>query len=151
MLPEGGYDAVGQLTGNGVMIVGDAAGLLNLSLYKEGTNHAMESGKLAGETAVEAKKKGDFSRQGLAGYEEKLKQGVAYQDVLKYRDLPYIMKDCPDLLSLYPRKVTQMLVDYFTVTAEPKHETQKRARREFFSGVSKIKMARDLFKARKLL
>lgn len=44
MLPEGGYDAVGQLTGNGLLIVGDAAGLLNMSLYKEGTNHAMESG-----------------------------------------------------------------------------------------------------------
>ncbi|HNV86322.1 MAG TPA: FAD-dependent oxidoreductase [Candidatus Omnitrophota bacterium] len=40
LIPEGGYRAVPQLAANGVMIAGDAAGLVNMSLYKEGTNHA---------------------------------------------------------------------------------------------------------------
>jgi electron transfer flavoprotein-quinone oxidoreductase len=151
MLPEGGYDAIGELTANGVLIIGDAAGLLNMSLYKEGTNHAMESGKYAAEAVIRAKESGDFSKAGLASYEEKLGQGIALKDVEKYRDLPHILQDCPDVLSEYPRRVTQMLVDYFTVTNETKAETQKKARQTFFGGLSKLKMARDLFRARKLM
>jgi electron transfer flavoprotein-quinone oxidoreductase len=62
MIPEGGYDSIGELSANGLMIVGDSAGFVNMSLYKEGTNHAMHSGKLAAETAIKAKGKNDFSK-----------------------------------------------------------------------------------------
>jgi len=133
------------------MIVGDAAGLLNMSLYKEGTNHAMESGMYAGLAAAEAKEKGDFSQAGLGGYEQRLREGIALADVRKYKDLPDILHDAPELLSLYPRKVTQLLVDYFTVTAEPKSVVQKRAVKSFTQGVSKLKLLKDAWKARKLM
>ena len=53
LIPEGGYNKVPTLFGAGVMIVGDAAMLVN-NLHWEGTNLAMISGKLAGETAVAA-------------------------------------------------------------------------------------------------
>ncbi len=151
MLPEGGFDSIGQLAADGLMIVGDAAGLLNMSLYKEGTNHAMESGKLAGETAVAAKSKGDFSHAALADYETRLQESVALRDVKKYKDLPEILLGCPDVLSTYPDRMCQMMVDYFSVTGETKEEIQKRAQKKFFAGLSKFKMARDLFKARKLM
>ena len=151
MLPEGGYDCLGTLTGNGVMIVGDAAGLLNASLYKEGTNHAMESGRAAGLAAAEAKAAGDFSARGLAGYERRLREGPALQDLRKYRDLPDLLEHTPELLSLYPRKVTQLLVDFFTVTGEPKQVLQKRAIRTFLDGLPKVRFVRDLVRARKLL
>ncbi|MBU0678914.1 MAG: FAD-dependent oxidoreductase [Verrucomicrobia bacterium] len=151
MLPEGGYDAIGSLTANGVMIVGDAAGLLNMSLYKEGTNHAMESGMYAGQAAVAAKEKKDYSRSGLALYEEKLAEGIALKDVKKYKDLPDILTSAPELLSLYPKKINQLMVDYFTVNAEPKAVTQKAAMKNFMKDMSKIKLLRNAFKARKLM
>ena len=47
MIPEGGWHAMPQLSANGLLIAGDAAGLVNFSVYKEGTNLAMESGRLA--------------------------------------------------------------------------------------------------------
>lgn len=151
MLPEGGSRAVGELTGNGVMIVGDAAGLLNASLYKEGTNHAMESGLLAGTAAVEAKKSGDFSRTGLASYEAKMQDSIAMQDLRKYADLPDILSRTPGIFSLYPQKITDLLVDYFTVTEQPKTDIQKQAIKKFMTGLPKLQFVRDLFRARKVL
>ncbi len=151
LIPEGGYDCLGQLAGNGVMICGDAAGLVNMSLYKEGTNHAMESGKLAAETVIEAKGKGDFSYQALQAYEARLRDSIAWQDLEKYRNLPEIMDTTPEVLSTYPSKATQMLVDYFTVSLEPKKTIQKRAVKTFFKDLSKVQMAMKIFKARKLM
>jgi electron transfer flavoprotein-quinone oxidoreductase len=151
MLPEGGYGAIGALTANGLMIVGDSAGLLNMSLYKEGTNHAMESGRCAGLAAAAAKKAGDFSKQGLASYEENLRQGVVMHDLKKYSEVPDILSGTPGLFSTYPEKATQLMVDYFTVTSEPKSVIQKRAVRTFLSGLPKWQFVKDVIRARRVL
>lgn len=151
MLPEGGYDAIGELTGPGLLIAGDAAGLLNMSLYKEGTNHAMESGHYAGLAVVAARNTGDFSRVGLAGYEARLKEGVALRDLRKYSAVPDVLNGSPALFSIYPDKVTRLLVDYFTVTREAKSDIQKRAVRRFLHDLPKLQFLRDVFRARKML
>lgn len=151
LIPEGGYDSLPPFVGNGALLVGDAAGLVNMSLYKEGTNHAMESGRLAGEAVADAKEKGDFSAAGLASFETAMRAGAAVADLKKYRELPAILETTPELLGLYPDRVSRLLIDYFTVSGEPKAETQKRALKEFFAGLSKLKLVRDLIKARRLL
>lgn len=151
LIPEGGYDAVPQLAGNGVLIAGDAAGLVNMSLYKEGTNHAMESGSCAGETALDACRRGDFSRAALADYEHRLHRGIAMRDLEKSRRIPEILRESPELLSAYPRKVTRLLVDFFTMGLESKYETQRRATRDFLKGLPKLRFVRDLIRARKLV
>lgn len=56
--------------GNGIMLVGDAAGF-PCPLEAEGINYAMVSGKLAAETAVEAIAAGNTSASGLQPYEAK--------------------------------------------------------------------------------
>ncbi len=152
LIPEGGYDAVPELAGNGVMIVGDAAGFVNMSLYKEGTNHAMEAGKLAGETAVEAKKKGDFSKRTLSAYQDKIRKGVVMKDLKSFRKTPHIMETTPNLFALYPTKVVQLMVDYFTVTsAETKKQTQRKAFKRFMKGLPLFKFMYDAFRARKMI
>lgn len=151
MLPEGGFDAIGELTANGLMIIGDSAGLLNASLYKEGTNHAMESGKYAAETAIAAKTSGDFSKAGLAAYEQKLAAGIAMKDMKKYNDLPEIMEKTPGIFGPYPEKFIRLLCDYFTVSAEPKADIQKRAVKAFLKDLPKVQFIRDMIRARKLL
>jgi electron transfer flavoprotein-quinone oxidoreductase len=60
LIPEGGWSTMPQLYTDGVMIAGDAASMVN-AMHWEGTNMAITAGKAAGETAVEAHKKGDFS------------------------------------------------------------------------------------------
>ncbi|MBM3239907.1 FAD-dependent oxidoreductase [Candidatus Poribacteria bacterium] len=151
LIPEGGYSTIPELIANGLMIVGDAAGLVNISFYHEGSNLAMASGKYAGETAIVAKEKNNFSKQTLAIYKDKLKQGFVMQDLKKYTDAPEILDSNPALFSLYPQKVCKLLVDYFTVSQEPKKEIQKKAIKEFLAGLPKFKLIGDLFRAKKLL
>lgn len=57
--------------GNGFMLVGDAASLID-PFTGEGIGNAMLSGKLAGETAVEALNANDVSEAFLAAYDKKL-------------------------------------------------------------------------------
>jgi len=151
LIPEGGYLAVGELTANGLMIVGDAAGLVNMSLYHEGSNLAMASGKFAGETAILAKERGDFSKTTLSEYENKLRQGFVMKDLEKYKSVPGILDNLPELFSLYPKRACKLLIDYFAVSQEPKAEIQRRAKKDFFKGLSKFKLAKDLLKAKKLM
>src|SRR3954464_14442917 len=59
-MPYGGWFAVPPLAGDGWMITGDGAGLLNSQRLK-GIHLAIKSGMLAAETAYEALVDGDFS------------------------------------------------------------------------------------------
>ena len=90
LIPEGGYKKIPKLCDNGVMIIGDAAMLVN-NLHWEGTNLAMISGKLAAQTAVEAIEKNDFSKKTLSGYEKKLKKSFILKDLKTYRELMDVM------------------------------------------------------------
>ncbi|HNV86323.1 MAG TPA: hypothetical protein PKL97_05095 [Candidatus Omnitrophota bacterium] len=73
------------------------------------------------------------------------------RDLKKYRDLPKVLETTPELLSLYPLKMTRMLTDYFTVTAASKSETQKKALMNFLKGLPKFKFVRNMIRGRKVL
>ena len=57
MIPEDSYDDLSDLYADGVLLVGDCAGLVNPSIHHEGTNLAMASGVIAAETVLEARKR----------------------------------------------------------------------------------------------
>ncbi|NCO92545.1 MAG: FAD-dependent oxidoreductase [Armatimonadetes bacterium CG_4_10_14_3_um_filter_66_18] len=151
MIPESGYLAIPELIGNGVLIAGDAAGLVNMSLYHEGSNHAMASGRAAGQTAAKAHAAGDFSKAALQPYVSQLQDTFVMKDMAKYQEIPEIMDALPELFSLYPRKLCSLLIDFFTVSQQPKADTQKAAIRKFFAGLPKLQGAHNLWKARKLV
>src|SRR2546430_8308766 len=66
LIPEGGYRGIPRVYGPGYLVCGDAAMLSN-PVHREGSNLAMESGRLAGETIVHCKEAGGFSERRLAG------------------------------------------------------------------------------------
>src|SRR6185503_20716591 len=80
LIPEGGFKSMPPLASDGFLIAGDAAQMTNPA-YREGSNLAMTAGKLAGETVIEAKKKGDFSKAGLSSYVTKLKRSYVLPDM----------------------------------------------------------------------
>lgn len=86
LIPEGGYKKIPTLFGAGVMIAGDAAMLVN-NLHWEGTNLAMISGKIAGETALKALARGDFSEKMLSRYQKELENSFVMKDLKTYRNL----------------------------------------------------------------
>jgi flavin-dependent dehydrogenase len=68
------------------LIAGDAAQMVNAS-HREGSNLAMTAGRLAGETVIEAKKKGDFSAATLSAYQTKLRNSFIIPDLFDHKDL----------------------------------------------------------------
>lgn len=150
LIPEGGYDAVPRLYGDGFMVCGDAAMLVN-SLHREGSNLAMESGRTAGEIAVEAHKRGDFSAYVLQMYKNRLEDSFVLQDLKHYRRVPKFFEHNPALFTLYPDLVNRAATELLTVDGVPKKEKQRRLWKLVTERRSVWQLLRDLNQARRAL
>ncbi len=124
-IPEGGYEAMPNLFGDGVLIAGDAAMMVN-GLHREGSNLAMTAGRLAGETVIEAKRRGDLSAAALAGYRDRLEQSFVLADLRKYRALPALADRRPELMAIYPQLVNEAVEEMLTVDGLSKRAKQKK-------------------------
>lgn len=144
LVPEGGYNSIPELYGNGFLIVGDAAMLVN-NPRGEGANLAITSGKLAAETTIKAKEKGDFSKGSLALYKEMLGGSYVLKDLKKYKDFGGFLHSHPQLLGLYPQLLTEALRDNFTVDSSPRDVKAGELRKKIKSKASFFKIARDLY------
>lgn len=128
LIPEGGYNSIPQLSGDGWCIIGDAAQLVNF-VHREGTNLAMASGRMAGEAIIEAHSKGDFSATSLKLYDEKLRSSFIMKDLKKYKGMHGLLKEeNPELLfSKLPTAVNEAAYNMFLVNGVPKADKQKLA------------------------
>lgn len=128
LIPEGGLKSVPPLSGDGWVICGDAAQLVN-AVHREGTNLAMSSGRMAGEVIIEANKRGDFSRQTLNLYDAKVKESFIHKDLKKYQGLHSVMTDIdPQMLfSDIPTALNEAALEWLTVDGVPKSVKQKNA------------------------
>ena len=84
-IPEGGYYSLPELTTNGAMIIGDAAGTPNVRKLK-GLHYAIKSGMLAAEAIAQAMEKQDFSRQTLSVYQDQVENSFIGQDLRAARN-----------------------------------------------------------------
>ena len=142
LIPEGGYKKIPKIVGNGVMICGDAAMFVN-NMHWEGTNLAMISGKLAGETAVIALGKRDFSENSLSYYTQKLEDSFVIKDLKTYRNLmEEISERTPSFLGYYPKKVNEFFEQFTTTESIPKREKY----RKFIKSIFKERKITELFK-----
>jgi len=145
LIPEQGYDRMPDLLDDGVLVAGDAAGMVD-ALHREGTNLAMLAGKLAGETAISAHAQGDFSARSLKGYREALEQSFVLKDLKQYRRMTDFLDGSPHFMGTYSNFVNDAAERYFSAHDRPKKEMEKeiigllRSRRGFFG------VAQDLFK-----
>ncbi len=144
MIPEGGYDTMPQVYGDGFLLCGDAAKLVNV-LHREGSNLAMESGRLAAETVAFAKERGDFSARTLKHYRDALKQSFVLKDLEQYRRLPHHMEQNPALFDFYPRVLNEAAREIFTVDGTPKREKERAAVRRILRERPMLRVARDLY------
>jgi electron-transferring-flavoprotein dehydrogenase len=84
-LPNGGWWAVPRLAGDGWMLAGDSAGLLNSQRLK-GIHLAIKSGMLAAETVFAAMREGDFSPATLGGYQRRVEESWIRRELWKVRN-----------------------------------------------------------------
>lgn len=122
LIPEGGYKKVPKLYSDGVLVVGDSAMLVN-NIHWEGTNLAMISGKFAGETAIEALNKQDFSSNTLALYQKKLENSFVLKDLKSYKNVMEIAHErAESFLGYYPNKISELFKMFTSVDGIPKRD-----------------------------
>ena len=92
-IPEGGYYALPKRrSGDGVMIVGDSAGFVEVASLK-GVHYAMQSGIYAARAIFDALKKGDTSAASLAPYDALVDGSYIRSDLRRRRNMRLAFKD----------------------------------------------------------
>ncbi|MBM7619235.1 electron transfer flavoprotein-quinone oxidoreductase [Bacillus tianshenii] len=150
LIPEGGLKSMGRIVGNGVVVVGDAAQLVN-AIHREGSNLAMTSGRLAAETILSAKEQGDFSETTLDQYRINLMKSFVGQDMKKYKDSTHHFNKFPQYFDQYIPMVNRAASQMFTVDGKSKWEKQKKIWKDLGSPKEKLKLARDAYRAWKVM
>jgi electron-transferring-flavoprotein dehydrogenase len=84
-MPVGGWFTMPQLTSDGVMIIGDSAGMLNGERLK-GIHTAIKAGMLAAEVILNALVKKEFTRKTLSEFDLKLKSSYIGRELYKSRN-----------------------------------------------------------------
>ncbi|HEX6558593.1 MAG TPA: electron-transfer flavoprotein:ubiquinone oxidoreductase [Longimicrobiales bacterium] len=91
-IPEGGYYSLpSRRHGNGVVILGDAAGFVEVASLK-GIHYAIQSGIAAGNAIFAALKKGDTSAAALKAYDDEMDSSYVVSDLRARRNMRLAFK-----------------------------------------------------------
>ncbi|HEX6788744.1 MAG TPA: electron-transfer flavoprotein:ubiquinone oxidoreductase [Gaiellaceae bacterium] len=86
-IPSGGYYALPrQLHAPGVLFCGDGAGMVNIPRLK-GIHYAIESGRLAAESAFAAVQRGATPASALSAYDDAIRSSFIESDLHEVRDM----------------------------------------------------------------
>jgi electron transfer flavoprotein-quinone oxidoreductase len=143
IIPEGGWTTMPKLYTDGALVAGDAASMVN-ALHWEGTNMAIMAGKAAGETAVEAHQKRDFSAKSLSSYRARLDKTFVMTDLHQYRNLSHFLKTRPDFMDIYPAFLNDALGMFFSGFGKPKKQLYKDILRSLTDRRPLVKAAGDM-------
>ena len=92
-IPEGGYYALpARRSGDGVVLLGDAAGFVDVPSLK-GIHYAMHSGMYAARTIFNALKAGDTGAAALAHYDRLVNDSYITRDLYRTRNMRLAFKD----------------------------------------------------------
>lgn len=115
LIPEGGYDAMPTLVGDGILVAGDAAAMcLAAGIWLEGVNFALGAGAYAGRAAAAALAAGNTSAAGLAPYRRMLKESFVLADHRALRRIPDLVLS-PRTQRQYPGMLCDLAQGLFTV------------------------------------
>jgi electron-transferring-flavoprotein dehydrogenase len=92
-IPEGGYYALpDRRFGDGLLLVGDAAGFVDVPSLK-GIHYAMQSGIFAARAAFVGLKAGDVSARALASYDRMVNDSFIAADLYRTRNMRLAFRD----------------------------------------------------------
>jgi electron transfer flavoprotein-quinone oxidoreductase len=149
-IPEGGLRGIPKLVADGIVVVGDAAGLaLNQAVTVRGMDMALVSGVLAARAILHAREKNDFSAASLAHYEHALKDSFVYKDITTFQSMPEFLSN-PRLFNEYPQVACDLLEQIMWVGASPKEKISDTALRTTRRKLLKRAVIGDLWKMSKI-
>lgn len=150
LIPEGGYYSIPKLFSDGVLIVGDAAQLVN-GIHREGSNMAMKSGQLAAETIVLAKHRGDFTKKTLYKYKDKVMESFIGKDLEKYKDATHTFESNPEYFKEYIPLMNRAMSSFFTIDGTPKRDKQRNMVTTLTGTKGKWGTFKDVYRAWKVM
>ena len=149
VIPEGGYRSLTALSGNGVLVAGDAAGLaLNLGVTVRGMEYALASGYYAAQTVLQAKDAGDYGTEKLAIYKTMLENSFVLEDFKNFKETPTVLDD-PRVLRHYPELAGNIMKDIYEVPAGSKNRLYPTIKR-YLTISEMLSMFKDFRKVMKI-
>jgi electron transfer flavoprotein-quinone oxidoreductase len=146
LIPEGGYNAIPQISGDGWMIVGDSGMFVN-AVHREGSNLAMTTGRIAAETVIELKAAAkEMTAKNLSLYRERLDETFVMKDLKKYRRMPSVFHANPQFFTAYPELANQAAHTMLTVDGIDKKTKEREIRKNFVGKRSLFGLLGDAFK-----
>ena len=146
LIPEGGYNAMPPVFGEGWMITGDAGMFVN-GIHREGSNLAMTTGQMAAQTLIDLKAAGkEFSAKNLRNYRERLDASFVMKDLKKYRNLPGVFHKNPQFFTTYPELLNRAAHTMLKVDGIDKKSKTKDIRGSFVKARSLFGLFGDAFK-----
>ncbi|MDR1386028.1 MAG: FAD-dependent oxidoreductase [Propionibacteriaceae bacterium] len=128
LVNEGGLAMRGQLVHDGLVVVGDAAGLtINTGLTVRGMDLAVGSAVAASDAVAAAIAAGDVSRAGLAGYDARLEASYVGQDMKTYARAPHFL-ETPELYGAVGQLLADVLFNVFHLDTSPRRHLLPTAR-----------------------
>lgn len=123
MIPMGGPALMPRFYDDGIMITGDAAIMIS---GRRGSDLAMLTGKMAADTAVQARAKQDFSAGMLKNYEGKLKNSFFMKNIQGAADRLSYFNNYGDSDYLVNTTANEMAYEFFRVGTETDDEKIKK-------------------------
>ena len=143
LLPESGLKVIPKLYGDGILLVGDAAGLVySTGLVLEGMNFAIASGFIAAEAVKKARQAGDFSEKSLAYYATLLNRSFVLKDIKNFRRTPSFLAKSR-LYGLYPALACGVAHRLFRVDGQPRKRLLALLRDEMRGKISLSQAVKD--------
>jgi len=150
LITEGGIHIKPKVYGDGILVVGDAAGLgLNMLVTVRGMEYAMASGVLAGRTIKKAKEKNDFSASSLADYEKFLNESFITKEMNTFRHSLGILEN-ERLFSKYPQAISDLFEKVMWVDEHPKEGLYKTIFQGLKENFLNLQTFRDWLQFRKI-
>ena len=115
-IPSGGYNSMPRLFADGMLVIGDSAGMVDDQKLK-GIHLGMKSGILAAETILDCIKENDFSKKSLGKFEDRVSKSYIKNELYKVRNFhhslsPSIIRSIPSLL--FQKTKSNIRADYKT-------------------------------------
>jgi electron transfer flavoprotein-quinone oxidoreductase len=108
LITEGGIHIKPKVFTDGMLVVGDAAGLgLNMLVTVRGMEYAMASGVLAGRAIKKAKEKNDFSASSLGYYEQLLNESFIIKEMETFKNSMHVLEN-ERLFTKYPQAISDL-------------------------------------------
>jgi len=142
MIPMDGYKNLPRFYTHGLMLIGDAAGLINNSICHEGVNMAMASGIMAAETILENRGQKSYDAKALRSYEQRLKHSFVLENMKSSRDFIDTLRTHKELLNDYPHLMKDVITKFFEVGDVPKSTVKRDIIRMIRSRMSFVRAAK---------